>query len=74
MFDAGGDDVLPSRRMAANSPKNREVVGLRPAAQEDDFLGIAVQQGRGLAPGLFQMLLGQLAVQMDTGRVSIHFK
>ena len=60
--------------LARTVPENRQIVGFGSAAQKDQILGIAGEQTSHLAAGYFELLLGHLAVLVDTGRVSIHFK
>ena len=60
--------------MRSHGSQDRQIVGLCSTAQKDHVFGIGVQQKRHLAPCNFEFLLGDLAMLMNTGRVSIHFK
>jgi hypothetical protein len=53
--------------------EQRQIVGLRAAANEHDFLRLAAEERRRVPPRHFQPLLGHLAKMMDTGRVTVHF-
>ena len=75
MLDRGGDDVLSRRRMARTVPRIARLSASVPPLRKTISLAIAVAASRGyLAARDFQPLLGHLAVLMDAGRVSIHFK
>jgi hypothetical protein len=51
-----------------------EVVRLGTAAHEYQILGVAAEQSAYLAARDFELLLGNLTMLVNTGRVSIHFK
>ncbi len=62
---------------AARGPdgtQNSEVVGLGAAAEKDQFLGVAAEQGGGFATGSFQALPGVLTLLVDAGGVARYLK
>ena len=74
MLNRRGNHMLFRSVARPNCSQNREIVGLGTAAQEDQILGVRAEQSGYLAARDFELLLGNLAVVMNTGRVSIHFK
>jgi hypothetical protein len=51
--------------------EQRQIVGFRAATYQHDFVRIASQYAGQIKAGLFELLLGRLAVIVDTGSVPV---
>ena len=69
MFDGTCNNVLRPARVPDNA-EDGQIVGLRTAAGEHDFAGIATDPRGDPPTGAFQPLLGGLPKMVDTGRVA----
>ena len=69
VFDGAGNHVLRPARVSHHA-ENGQVIGLRSAAGEDNFAGVAANARGELTARVFEALLGGLAEMMDTGRVA----
>ena len=70
MLDGGRDDVAPARALGPGDALDREVVGLRPAAGEDDLPRLRVDGAGDDLPCLVDALARTPAAPMQARRIA----
>ena len=71
VLDRGGDEVTASvRRRRLGDAADRQVVGFRSAAREDDVAGPGAEELRHRRARVVERRLGRLAERVDAGRVA----
>ena len=73
MFNGRGNDVVALIPISISHTFNRIIVGLGPAAGENDFIDTAAEHVSYLSSGRFHGFFGGNAVPMTTGRIAKMF-